>query len=549
MMQTLNILFGFSDDNFERAVKALLKEKGYEANISVRYSKSSVQKYIESNPDTDAIVILEAFQKTGGGRSKPERYTAEEVAQLTEGSDVNVILVLGENHKGTEYMSTLLVGGITSAFFQKKGAGARPVDIATLILQKRTRRAAKEYYGIANQKIELGFLDTDDFNKTYQKMKSNENMLAGYIEVCGKMSPEQIADFTRRLPEEDKTYLAGFEEFHVVMQLLLKFNIDLKIKRPRKVVIGLNQPLMLDEHSGSVRLNETGSAGEKKEEEKEKEEAPGMEKEVEKKELGKPRKSLFSRKKKEEVDPPVKEEAVSSEPKEADEQTVGESDEKGSSMESEKTGSDDLGDMSLSDFMSFAVWGEDEEEEAEETEEAVPEKSVVEPRESDAESGVSKIPEGLLRKGEPSFDGGPRKESGTEKPLFEETETVPDKGLDDKISYAVPGSSATIDADKPTSFTAEPLGKSSGDGTLDAMVARMEKLAKEETEETKEPVVFQSASSFDDYALDADLSDKGTSGFAKFMIGGVVIVALLVVLIYLSSGGDVAGYLSEIFGK
>ena len=73
--------------------------------------------------------------------------------------------------------------------------------------------------------------------------------------------------------------------------------------------------------------------------------------------------------------------------------------------------------------------------------------------------------------------------------------------------------------------------------------------AKEETEETKEPVVFQSASSFDDYALDADLSDKGTSGFVKFMIGGVVIVALLVVLIYLSSGGDVAGYLSEIFGK
>lgn len=549
MMQTLNILFGFSDDNFERAVKALLKEKGYEANISVRYSKSSVQKYIESNPDTDAIVILEAFQKTGGGRSKPERYTAEEVAQLTEGSDVNVILVLGENHKGTEYMSTLLVGGITSAFFQKKGAGARPVDIATLILQKRTRRAAKEYYGIANQKIELGFLDTDDFNKTYQRMKANENMLAGYIEVCGKMSPEQIADFTRRLPEEDKTYLAGFEEFHVVMQLLLKFNIDLKIKRPRKVVIGLNQPLMLDEHSGSVRLNETGTADEKKEEEKEKEEAPGMEKEAEKKELGKPRKSLFSRKKKEEVEPPVKEETVSSEQKEADEQSVDASDEKGSSMESEKTGTDDLGDMSLSDFMSFAVWGEDEEEEAEETEEVVPEKSVVEPRESDSESVVSRIPEWLLRKEEPSFLGGSRKESVKEKTIFEEPKAVPEKGLEDKISYAVPESSATVDADIPTPFTAEPLGKSSGDGTLGAMVARMEKLAKEETEETKEPVVFQSASSFDDYALDADLSDKGTSGFVKFLIGGVVIVALLVVLIYLSSGGDVAGYLSEIFGK
>ena len=542
MMQTLNILFGFSDDNFERAVKALLKEKGYEANISVRYSKGSVQKYIESNPDTDAVVILEAFQKTAGGRSKPERYTAEEVAQLTEGSDVNVILVLGENHKGTEYMSTLLVGGITSAFFQKKGAGARPVDIATLILQKRTRRAAKEYYGIANQKIELGFLDTDDFNKTYQKMKANENVLAGYIEVCGKMSPEQIADFTRRLPEEDKSYLAGFEEFHVVMQLLLKFNIDLKIKRPRKVVIGLNQPLMLDEHSGSVKLNETVVAEDKQEGIKEKEEAPVMGKEEDKKELGKPRNSLFSRKKKEEVAPPMEEEDISPKKEEdRSEETAGEPFD--AKTVEEKAGSDELGEMSLSDLMSFAVWGEEDEEEGAGTE-TVPEESISEPKESDSESRISRIPAWLRgnNKGKPSvLEDAPRESEPTEDTSGSGSHT-PSMNAEASVGSSV------AEAFEPEPPKAD-FEKASGDDRLGAMVARMEKLAKEEVEESAAPVVFQSASSFDDYALDADLSDKGTSGFVKFMIGGVVIVALLVVLIYLSSGGDVAGYLSEIFGK
>lgn len=237
-MEEIKVLFGFSDAGFEKAVKDLLKTKGYDAQIVARFSKESVKKYIEKNPDTKAVVLLEAFPK-GEGRAKPQKYTAEEVTELTDMSDVNVIFVLSENYKGTDYMRTLFAAGITSAFFQNRKDGARPRDIASLILQKRTRKAAREYYGIGAGKIELGFMETVDFNGFYEQFKKAEVPLMGYLSVCSKLNAQQIADFTRRLPEDDKSYLAGFEEFHTVMQLLKKFGIDMKIKRPRKVVIGL----------------------------------------------------------------------------------------------------------------------------------------------------------------------------------------------------------------------------------------------------------------------------------------------------------------------
>lgn len=249
-MEQIKVLFGFSDESFEEAVKALLKQKGYDAEIFARFNKDSVKQFIEKNPDTAAVVLLEAFPRQSRG-TKPQKYTAEEVAQLTESSDVNVILVLSENYKGTEYMKTLFAAGITSAFLQKRGEGARPRDIASLILQKRTRKMAREYYGIGGGRIDLGFLEREDFTSLYEKMHEKDNLLAGYLAVCGSLNATQIADFTRRLPEDDRDYLTGFEEFHTIIALLKKFGIDLHIKRPRKVVIGLNRQMaitMVDNH-------------------------------------------------------------------------------------------------------------------------------------------------------------------------------------------------------------------------------------------------------------------------------------------------------------
>ena len=50
-MEQIKVLFGFSDESFEEAVKALLKQKGYDAEIFARFNKDSVKQFIEKNPD------------------------------------------------------------------------------------------------------------------------------------------------------------------------------------------------------------------------------------------------------------------------------------------------------------------------------------------------------------------------------------------------------------------------------------------------------------------------------------------------------------------
>jgi len=265
-MENMHILMGFDAPEFEQVVKNLLKLKGYEAQIHSKLSKLTIKEYLERNPSCTAVVLKETF-------SKDVYYTAEEVAQLTDMRDVNVIIVLSEKRRGTDYMRTLYTAGITNAIFQKgRRGGATPKEVATLLLQRRTRKAAREYYGIASKKIELGFLDTATYVEFYQDLKQGDkSLLENYIAVCARMSPQQIADFTRRLPKDDQEHLAQFKEFHAIMQLLKKFGIDLKIKKPKKLQIGLEMPIGISLKEDAIHFDtmpkkKDDSAVQKKEE-------------------------------------------------------------------------------------------------------------------------------------------------------------------------------------------------------------------------------------------------------------------------------------------
>ncbi len=237
-MQEMEILFGFDDVSFETQVKKLLASKGVEGKIAARFSKEGIKTYIDNHEDCNTVVLLEST-----GRAL---YTAEELAQFTDKRDINVIVVLSDKHLGTEYVQTLYTAGITGAIFQRPGknGGAYPSDIATLILQRRTRAAARDYYGISS-KIELGFLENSDFDLLYKELRdeSKSTQLENYINICSRLSTKQIYDFTRRLPKDDKQYLAQFEEFHTVLALLMKIGLNLKIKKPKKMSIGLNTPV------------------------------------------------------------------------------------------------------------------------------------------------------------------------------------------------------------------------------------------------------------------------------------------------------------------
>lgn len=267
-MARLNVLCGLNNmkefDEVERRVGKILLEYGIEASFQVRTNKVRVKEYVENN-DCEVVILQEKIDN--------KKWTAEEVAQLTEQKDVNVIIVLSDRYIGKEYVMTLLAANITNAIFQKgRNGGASAKDIADLIVKKRSRKDARAYYGIGNQKIDLGILDEDTYVEYYKDLKDERNsLLKNYVDCCAKMNLSQIADFTKRLPEDDLDELKKFEEFYTIMQLLKEAGFDLKIKKPKKTMIGLSVPQQIcfkGSRTGVDSSREKNEESDKGEEEK-----------------------------------------------------------------------------------------------------------------------------------------------------------------------------------------------------------------------------------------------------------------------------------------
>lgn len=266
-MEKIKILCGFDLPEFDKKLKEKLREVGVDATIHAKLTKTKIREYVDTNPDCNVVILRE--------RVGMSAYTAEEITQLTDKRDVNIIIVLNGRHYGTEFMKTLFIGGVRNAIFQHGANGGASVsDIVSLILQKRSLKDTREYYGIENKKMDLGFLDDGDYIDYYQELhKEGTSIIKNYIDICAKLSPQHIADFTRRLTEDDRDSLIGYEEFHVVMQLLKEFGIDMKIKKPKKVVIGLTVPQEITcrdsepvaSHGASAEENEVVEANKKEE--------------------------------------------------------------------------------------------------------------------------------------------------------------------------------------------------------------------------------------------------------------------------------------------
>lgn len=268
-MKKKKILLGFTDETFEKSIKELLRSTGYEAEILARVTKESVKEAVNRTEDLDCVVVMESFPKLSRTQ-KVQKYTAEELAALTDDSSVNVIAVLSENHKGTDYARILFSAGITCAIFTKAGKGVTSKEVATLILRKRTRKAAREYYGIGQGNIDLGFLETDDFNELYERYSNRGGTpIENFVYLCMKLTEKQVADFIKRLPKEDREYLANFEEFHQITDALKKLGYDLNVKRPEKVQIGLSgKAAMISVKNGAMVMDvdegDRGAAPDKK---------------------------------------------------------------------------------------------------------------------------------------------------------------------------------------------------------------------------------------------------------------------------------------------
>jgi len=230
MTNSMHILFGFNDLELTGKLCDYLAEKGYVATIEEKYTKYSIKEYINTHPECNTVILKEAWGELV--------YKAEEVAELADLRDINIIIVVGAEHKGTQYMHTLYAAGITSALFHvgRKG-GIKLGTIADLIIKKRPRKEARVYYGIADEQIELGYLAFDAYIEYADALNNKEygrTLIERFMTVAGKLTPKQLEDYIRRLPVEVVEELQQYEAYYKITITLKQYGIDMRYKKPKK---------------------------------------------------------------------------------------------------------------------------------------------------------------------------------------------------------------------------------------------------------------------------------------------------------------------------
>lgn len=132
-----------SDDSIIEGVKNTFNEAGLTVNkCHVRTGKSLISQYLSANHDTTAIVLSQYQGNI--------MYTPAEVDTIsTMVPDLKVILILDEK-KGSTYLKELESYGIYTALFEED---ADYQTIANLILNGRSKKEARKYYGVMGGSI------------------------------------------------------------------------------------------------------------------------------------------------------------------------------------------------------------------------------------------------------------------------------------------------------------------------------------------------------------------------------------------------------------
>ena len=128
----MKILIGFNDKEIISEIKNILDSQNINAQFCVCTTKLDVYYYVLNDEKINAIILTEYIANDG-------KWSAYELAKLNDYRDLNIIPILQENKKGTEYIKILYAANITSAIL----GDAKPENICDLLTQRRTRKEAK----------------------------------------------------------------------------------------------------------------------------------------------------------------------------------------------------------------------------------------------------------------------------------------------------------------------------------------------------------------------------------------------------------------------
>lgn len=235
-MADFHILFGFKEEVVIPKIVAAIRRGGHTVTYTERTTKESIVAYLEKNKDCCHAVLRECMG--------PESFSAKDFADLTDVRDINIVALVEAEHKGTTFMDTLYAAGITSGIIVSPQKGAAPGRIAELLLNKRTRKAARKYYGLQESEVRIEVMTYGEYIMNYSILMNSEigiNIIDRFIGIVKRLSPKQVAHFIKSLPANVLKEMQGYEEFWLVIDTLKKNKINITGTKPSSLKKGLTE--------------------------------------------------------------------------------------------------------------------------------------------------------------------------------------------------------------------------------------------------------------------------------------------------------------------
>lgn len=255
-MANFHILFGFDDTDIVRTIVNAVKRQRNEVEFATATTKDAIRDYLYRNKTVTTLILREVMGT--------ESFSAEELAQLNDTMNYNIIVVVDASHRGQPFMQTLYAAGITSAILLGEKSGAAPATIADLVLNQRSRKKARDYYGMSNVNVKIDILTSDMFVEKFA-MLTNEsigfNIIDRYVQVVRRLTVKQAVDFTRKLPPNIIRELMEYEEYYKVLDYFKRNGYKVNTgKRPKNLKKGLSDEVFLEALSSKRKIATIKSA-------------------------------------------------------------------------------------------------------------------------------------------------------------------------------------------------------------------------------------------------------------------------------------------------
>ena len=234
-LKKIKVLLGFSlqsadsDKKFEEKLQKQLRLYGYEATFARRTKKKDIILYLENNHSCTHAVLTELVGEMGA-------WNENELADLVDERQINLVIALTtQRARQVEFMTTLYAAGITSAVFEKGRDGIPAEEVAELLIMPRSRKQAREYYGINTQNISIRSLTYEMYNNLLGSVLDEslgDTQMARFLAVAEKMNPYQLGDFINKLPKALKAEISQYAEFAQLIEQLKESGVKVAYRKP-----------------------------------------------------------------------------------------------------------------------------------------------------------------------------------------------------------------------------------------------------------------------------------------------------------------------------